>query len=73
MQDFEHFQILPSLSSEILSIKDGTSVSGRHNEDGGVDDALAGIGPQRNKKFNALGIYLVHSCIMLLETKMVNS
>ena len=37
------------------------------------DGALAGIEPELTKKMNALGICLVHMCIMLLETKMGGS
>ena len=39
----------------------------------GLYGALAGIEPELTKKMNALGICLVHMCIMLLETKMGGS
>ena len=40
---------------------------------GGGYWALAGIEPELTKKMNALGICLVHMCIILLETKMGGS
>ena len=40
---------------------------------GGVNGALAGIEPEVTKTMNALGICVVHMCIMLSETKMGGS